>query len=143
TCNIKCVDRLRLLFLYVSLFLVFFFFQAEDGIRDYKVTGVQTCALPIYWRSSRSDPCKQAACRAATFFPGPQQVPPDQAWPLPVKMPTARSIPDTDAPAERDPAPSRGVTRSFWPATPRSWRWGDPAGSRRNISPLFDAPFRG
>src|ERR1039457_6477558 len=26
-----------------------FFFQAEDGIRDYKVTGVQTCALPIYW----------------------------------------------------------------------------------------------
>src|SRR5256885_4290317 len=28
--------------------LVFFFFQAEDGIRDYKVTGVQTCALPIF-----------------------------------------------------------------------------------------------
>src|SRR5256885_13308483 len=26
----------------------FFFFQAEDGIRDYKVTGVQTCALPIF-----------------------------------------------------------------------------------------------
>ena len=29
----------------------FFFFQAEDGIRDYKVTGVQTCALPIYLSS--------------------------------------------------------------------------------------------
>src|SRR6266566_6175962 len=28
-------------------FVIFFFFQAEDGIRDYKVTGVQTCALPI------------------------------------------------------------------------------------------------
>src|SRR5437879_10768597 len=28
-------------------FLVFFFFQAEDGIRDTSVTGVQTCALPI------------------------------------------------------------------------------------------------
>src|SRR5256885_10799644 len=27
----------------------FFFFQAEDGIRDYKVTGVQTCALPIFY----------------------------------------------------------------------------------------------
>src|SRR5690606_39717515 len=26
----------------------FFFFQAEDGIRDFHVTGVQTCALPIY-----------------------------------------------------------------------------------------------
>src|SRR5258708_31632970 len=29
-------------------FLCFFFFQAEDGIRDDLVTGVQTCALPIY-----------------------------------------------------------------------------------------------
>src|SRR2546430_6618681 len=28
----------------------FFFFQAEDGIRDLTVTGVQTCALPIYGR---------------------------------------------------------------------------------------------
>src|SRR2546429_5433828 len=27
--------------------IVFFFFQAEDGIRDVAVTGVQTCALPI------------------------------------------------------------------------------------------------
>src|SRR5207302_7551543 len=30
------------------LFLFFFFFQAEDGIRDFHVTGVQTCALPIF-----------------------------------------------------------------------------------------------
>src|SRR5438132_14037405 len=29
------------------VFYVFFFFQAEDGIRDHCVTGVQTCALPI------------------------------------------------------------------------------------------------
>src|SRR5699024_7190569 len=28
--------------------IFFFFFQAEDGIRDRNVTGVQTCALPIY-----------------------------------------------------------------------------------------------
>src|SRR5256885_4349593 len=35
---------------YMSGGLGFFFFQAEDGIRDYKVTGVQTCALPISWR---------------------------------------------------------------------------------------------
>ena len=28
-------------------FIIFFFFQAEDGIRDWSVTGVQTCALPI------------------------------------------------------------------------------------------------
>src|SRR5256885_16808072 len=32
---------------------MFFFFQAEDGIRDYKVTGVQTCALPIYREPGR------------------------------------------------------------------------------------------
>src|SRR5207245_8751675 len=31
----------------LSLYLYFFFFQAEDGIRDATVTGVQTCALPI------------------------------------------------------------------------------------------------
>src|SRR3989441_7351638 len=30
------------------LFFCFFFFQAEDGIRDKLVTGVQTCALPIF-----------------------------------------------------------------------------------------------
>src|SRR5437764_5053949 len=30
-----------------ALLLQFFFFQAEDGIRDTSVTGVQTCALPI------------------------------------------------------------------------------------------------
>src|SRR5690348_17774861 len=34
-------------------FLFFFFFQAEDGIRDGRVTGVQTCALPISPKSSR------------------------------------------------------------------------------------------
>src|SRR5260370_27571998 len=30
------------------LYICFFFFQAEDGIRDSSVTGVQTCALPIW-----------------------------------------------------------------------------------------------
>src|SRR2546425_4965724 len=34
--------------------LVLFFFQAEDGIRDKLVTGVQTCALPISPRSDRA-----------------------------------------------------------------------------------------
>src|SRR6266566_9252329 len=33
-----------------TVIFFFFFFQAEDGIRDYKVTGVQTCALPISLR---------------------------------------------------------------------------------------------
>src|SRR5438132_8433703 len=36
----------------------YFFFQAEDGIRDHCVTGVQTCALPI----SRTEPARGARC---------------------------------------------------------------------------------
>src|SRR5437763_4372431 len=38
---------LSLMFMQLCVFLFFFFFQAEDGIRDTSVTGVQTCALPI------------------------------------------------------------------------------------------------
>src|SRR5699024_9897774 len=42
----------------VSSSLLFVFFQAEDGIRDRNVTGVQTCALPIFRRdSSRKTHC--------------------------------------------------------------------------------------
>src|SRR5699024_11578632 len=32
---------------YIYCYFFYFFFQAEDGIRDRNVTGVQTCALPI------------------------------------------------------------------------------------------------
>ena len=39
------VGFIRVLF---WVFCIFFFFQAEDGIRDRLVTGVQTCALPIF-----------------------------------------------------------------------------------------------
>src|SRR5256885_1554331 len=37
----------KMVYILVVVFFCLFFFQAEDGIRDYKVTGVQTCALPI------------------------------------------------------------------------------------------------
>src|SRR5256885_16693532 len=52
--------------------VVIFFFQAEDGIRDYKVTGVQTCALPIF--PSPSPPflvlreSKQACFQSTGFY---------------------------------------------------------------------------
>ena len=59
--NDVCVRRIRLGFLQICCWRVYsrlliclfilcwfvFFFQAEDGIRDVAVTGVQTCALPI------------------------------------------------------------------------------------------------
>src|SRR5438445_10111568 len=38
----------------------FFFFQAEDGIRDIGVTGVQTCALPISARAFAGQPVEYA-----------------------------------------------------------------------------------
>src|SRR5256886_7752578 len=57
--------------------LIFFFFQAEDGIRDLTVTGVQTCALPISFRFGDdgfglavSDPADGAAIRAAEIVCG-------------------------------------------------------------------------
>src|SRR6266481_9198073 len=39
----------------------FFFFQAEDGIRDGTVTGVQTCALPIWSPSPCASACRRPA----------------------------------------------------------------------------------
>src|SRR5207249_7817658 len=47
--------------------IYFFFFQAEDGIRDRNVTGVQTCALPI------SNNC--AVCHTATYRLREDEVP--------------------------------------------------------------------
>src|SRR6266480_5847460 len=38
----------------------FFFFQAEDGIRGGRVTGVQTCALPIWWLNPVANGLKSA-----------------------------------------------------------------------------------
>src|SRR5688572_32357800 len=51
----------------VTVFFVsVFFFQAEDGIRDLTVTGVQTCALPICDRPARAVvPVPAGAARAA------------------------------------------------------------------------------
>src|SRR2546429_3520563 len=50
--------------------LDFFFFQAEDGIRDVAVTGVQTCALPISWlRIVGTGACKPSVWTAHIFAP--------------------------------------------------------------------------
>src|SRR3989454_891469 len=57
----------------MCVFFFFFFFQAEDGIRDYKVTGVQTCALPIFaFPLFRGRPMPG---RNFLFVPGPTNVP--------------------------------------------------------------------
>src|SRR5207245_3157057 len=47
--RVACVLLIVCFFVLVFFFVFFFFFfQAEDGIRDATVTGVQTCALPIF-----------------------------------------------------------------------------------------------
>src|SRR5256884_4795606 len=51
---------------------VFFFFQAEDGIRDVAVTGVQTCALPIYAASRHHRPLSGSAARYLGNLCGPR-----------------------------------------------------------------------
>src|SRR5256884_8866909 len=52
--------------------MLLFFFQAEDGIRDVAVTGVQTCALPISFADTRS---VAAALRSAVEQVGPSLPP--------------------------------------------------------------------
>src|SRR5690606_39770147 len=58
------------------------FFQAEDGIRDFHVTGVQTCALPIWHRPQAGTPpgsadqsCPWASPRTGNPAPGPALAP--------------------------------------------------------------------
>src|SRR5258708_31508807 len=51
----------------------FFFFQAEDGIRDDLVTGVQTCALPIYSAYSARSPLAASGFLRSLEFSGSTQ----------------------------------------------------------------------
>src|SRR5699024_1569912 len=78
-----------------------FFFQAEDGIRDRNVTGVQTCALPIWtdWSSTTTAPTR--------------------GWPT---SPTAHARPIGNAPVTFTPAPPAAGSTSdtAWTRPPRS-----------------------
>src|SRR5256885_11679311 len=70
-----------------------FFFQAEDGIRDYKVTGVQTCALPILTAVARDTAGIQAGSS-------------------PVSLTVNNATPDTVPPAVSLTNPADGSTVS-------------------------------
>src|SRR5690606_41157353 len=73
---------------------LYFFFQAEDGIRDFHVTGVQTCALPIspHWCVLLG--CAALRLRTHTTVKGrdgtrrsPQRLPvPGPAWKAPLQL---------------------------------------------------------
>src|SRR6266498_4559611 len=69
------------------MIIFFFFFQAEDGIRDADVTGVQTCALPILSRSDldRAGPGEIVAIAGlGDVTVGETVTDPDDPRPLPV-----------------------------------------------------------
>src|SRR5438093_8635174 len=92
---------------------IYYFFQAEDGIRDWSLTGVQTCALPIssYATRSRSD----AATGASGGRTGPPYNPPPTAS-MAALTPAGPSFPTTSlsSGASRScsfPAPSRSPAR--------------------------------
>src|SRR2546422_11756621 len=55
------------------ILISFFFFQAEDGIRDVAVTGVQTCALPISSRASSKHAARRPASGPARAEPAPSR----------------------------------------------------------------------
>src|SRR5690606_41075214 len=59
-----------------SFFFLFFFFQAEDGIRDFHVTGVQTCALPILLKDA-----------LIVYGQNGEAIRPEQGYPLRLLLP--------------------------------------------------------
>src|SRR3712207_8016649 len=58
----------------LKYYIFVFFFQAEDGIRDIGVTGVQTCALPISagWSTRATSPPTPTPTSAASTCPPPR-----------------------------------------------------------------------
>src|SRR5688500_19128321 len=82
---------------------LYFFFQAEDGIRDYKVTGVQTCALPIS-RAALSPVASLSTARACC-----------RRGPRAEVVPGGRGARPEGAPLVSRPRNSRHKTRSAAP----------------------------
>src|SRR2546421_1537291 len=92
------------------LFSFFFFFQAEDGIRDLIVTGVQTCALPIYSpANARPRPSSSSSGCIEARKPTRPKFTPITGTRVPRKRVSARSI---------VPSPPRTTARSAVAGSP-------------------------
>src|SRR5262249_53932707 len=107
--------------LFMSCLVLFFFFEAEDGIRDWSVTGVKTCALPICRRTSTPDPARPATTAASRNSPDARGSRPITAS---GRRPSARAV--SKAPI-LSIAPAAATDRSMAsravrsrPATPRT-----------------------
>src|SRR5256885_11421181 len=86
--------------------LVCFFFQAEDGIRDYKVTGVQTCALPISVRQGSTGAGAGTGTEVMAWSAGVQPWPSSE-----VRMAGAEVCGDSQMPATIIRSDCRGLDR--------------------------------
>src|SRR6266498_2394109 len=96
-----------------ALLVTCFFFQAEDGIRDADVTGVQTCALPICGPAAGGPPVRvgrQRPARPARYASTRPAGSPDRAGPAPTGPRLRRAAP---------PACHPGPPRRLRPRHPR------------------------
>src|SRR5260221_3944163 len=100
-------------------FFLFFFFQAEDGIRDHCVTGVQTCALPIYPAASLAAAHSDLS-RLLRSPPGPATESVGRAWPSRSTGLRAAGWPTVSAEARAAPAVPLYSTAAFSSAPPGS-----------------------
>src|SRR5690606_39807688 len=102
---------------YFLFFVLFFFFQAEDGIRDFHVTGVQTCALPILATLSTSSQWKSShAVRTASTSASS----------------TAAYGSSTTSMPSMGPGPDGSYPRTIAPRAASRWRMAMDGDSRRS-----------
>src|SRR2546429_4304087 len=108
---------------------VVFFFQAEDGIRDVAVTGVQTCALPILdvrWRGSDRRPRRRnrqsaprRAARGSSPPAGPEPLRRSDRWPDSAPVGERSALSSTDS-RRAGTASTRSRSQTHAPRTPRT-----------------------
>src|SRR5687767_15287572 len=119
--------------------LLFFFFQAEDGIRDKLVTGVQTCALPILWTAPVTNKILLEAGYSRLWYEhagGPGQLPPDGIFDISAQEQSTAENPATGlAFAPRANYTYRALAQysDNWSA-PNHWRASDRKSTRLNSS---------
>src|SRR5207249_6026248 len=126
---------------YGSFNAFFFFFQAEDGIRDRNVTGVQTCALPIWRRLAGWLPLRRPGRERPGRAAEPQvgvclSVPSSLAGILRVGE-------RDDAPADRRDGAAPGPLAGRGAALPRGPRGADDAPAGRAVGGRAAALCRG
>src|SRR3989475_623070 len=117
--------------------LFFFFFQAEDGIRDLTVTGVQTCALPICstWTSPSCTPtCPRTRGSARWWRSG-------RAWPSPWAYWRSPPLPSPASCITSASAATRSMTRKKRKPSTRRRRSKRSSGHEVRTAPATDHPL--